>query len=168
MNNKNIGIGLNADWVDGDDERLRHCLNLAKSSGGNSCELIAHSMDIFINHKILKNRLLDVKKVLLEFDFNYSMHMPYSFDPQRGDIDENISFFKECINFAREVNITCITAHASEINIYDEEGIKKNIEIYKKVGKLAEDIKIGIENPYYTKGIDECRDYIGVGRQVAK
>ncbi len=168
MKNINIGIGLNADWINGDDEKFRHCLNLAKASGGNSCEIIAHSMDVFANGKILKSRLNDVKKVLSEFDFNYTMHMPYSFDPHKGYINENIAFFKECINFAREINISCITVHSSEINIYDEDELIKNVNIYKEIGEFAENIQIGIENIYYPKEPKECRDYLGVNPKVLK
>jgi len=159
--NKLIGIGLNADWIDGDDNKLRYCLELARESGGNCCELIMHSMDILLNGRLLEQRVTDVEKILQEFNFTYSIHMPYSFRP-----DVSPDFFKSCIDFAKRIDAKNITVHASPIAIDDEDGLKKDVVYYREIAQYAGTIRIGIENPYYAGDIGQFQNMLGVNPEA--
>ena len=142
-----IGIALNADWIEGNDEKLKHCLELVKASGANCCELIMHSMDVLLNGKLVECRVAAVKEVLKEYPFEYTIHMPYAYSPKWGG---GISFFAECIKFAREIGAKVINVHASHIEIGDVMALDEDAEFYREVGCLAKDIIIGIETPCYT------------------
>ncbi len=163
---KKIGIGLNADWIDGDDSKLRYCLELVRKSGGNSCELIMHSMDVLLNGRLLEPRVSAVKKILMDYDFTYSIHMPYSFQPHVPGEAEGLAFFKSCIDFAKQIGAPNITAHASPIEVGDEDGLLKDIAFYKEIAQYAGDIRIGIENPYYSGAAEESRMMLGVNPEA--
>lgn len=160
--NKLIGIGLNADWIDGDDNKLRYCLELARESGGNCCELIMHSMDVLLNGRLLKPRVSAVKQILMDYDFTYSIHMPYSFHPLVMEEDKSLAFFKSCIDFAKEIEAKNITVHASPIGVDDEDSLLKDVAYYKEIAQYAGGIRIGIENPYYSGDIEKFRTMLGV------
>ncbi|WP_024295447.1 sugar phosphate isomerase/epimerase family protein [Lacrimispora indolis] len=160
--NKLIGIGLNADWIDGDDRKLRYCLELARKSGGNCCELIMHSMDVLLNGRLLEPRVSAVKHILMDYDFTYSIHMPYSFHSLSMGEVESIAFFRSCIDFAKEIRAQNITVHASPIGVEDEDSLLKDIDYYKEIAQYAGGIRIGIENPYYSGDIEKFRTMLGV------
>lgn len=160
--NKLIGIGLNADWIDGDDNKLRYCLELVRESGGNCCELIMHSMDVLLNGRLLESRVSDVMQILMDYDFTYSIHMPYSFHPRIMEEAESLVFFKSCIDFAKQIGAPNITVHASPIAVDDEDGLLKDIAYYKEIAQYAKDIRIGIENPYYSGNDEKFRAMLGV------
>lgn len=160
--NELIGIGLNADWIDGDDSKLRHCLDLVRESGGNCCELIMHSMDVLLNGRLLEPRVWAVKQILMDYDFTYSIHMPYSFYPHAMGEVESLEFFKSCIDFAKQINAPNITVHASPISVEDEDGLLKDIAYYKEIAQYAAGVRIGIENPYYSGDTEKFRTMLGV------
>ena len=160
--NKLIGIGLNADWIDGDDNKLRRCLELARESGGNCCELIMHSMDVLLNGRLLESRVCDVMQILTDYDFTYSIHMPYSFHPYVMEEAESLAFFKSCLDFAKQIGAPNITVHASPIAVDDEDGLLKDIAYYKEIAQYAGNIRIGIENPYYSGDAERFRTMLGV------
>ncbi len=160
--NKQIGIGLNADWIDGDDSKLRHCLDLVQASGGNCCELIMHSMDVLLNGRLLKQRVSAVKQILMDYDFTYSIHMPYRFHPHAMEEAESLAFFQSCIDFAKQIGAPNITVHASPLAVDDEDGLLKDIAYYKTIAQYAGGVRIGIENPYYAGDIEKSRMMLGV------
>ena len=161
-----IGIGLNADWIDGDDSKLHDCLEVVRKSGGNCCELIMQSMDVLLNGRLLEPRVLAVKKILMDYDFTYSIHMPYSFQPQTMGEIEGLAFFKACIDFAKQIGASNITVHASSIEVGDENSLLKDIAFYKEIAQYAGDIRIGIENPCYSGEVEQSRMMLGVNPEA--
>ncbi len=159
---KQIGIGLNADWINGDDRNLRSCLEMAQKSGGNCCELIMHSMDVLLNSKLLEPRVSAVKQILMDFGFTYSIHMPYSFHPFAIGEADRFTFFKSCIDFTKQIGGKNITVHASPIARGDKDGLLKDIAYYQEIAHYAGDIRIGIENPYYSGDMEKFRTMLGV------
>jgi len=124
-----IGGKIEHNRVDGNLRLLKEDLDFFTKIGLDAVEIPPHGLDVIINGKINKRQLSEVKKILLDYDFFYSVHSP---DPTNlMDIDNyelHVSVLRSSLEFALDIGANVVVYHAGRF--IPEEKFFLNIPFY--------------------------------------
>jgi sugar phosphate isomerase/epimerase len=132
--------------------KLRQELDSIKAAGADYCELVIHALDVVIGGHLVSSRVNAVHKLMREYEFAYTLHLPYELNllcPDAAPLYEKT--FRASIDFAKEVGIGLIVYHAGITAKKDT--VQREVKIIQDLAVHAGDIKLCMENgPFYQAG----------------
>jgi sugar phosphate isomerase/epimerase len=171
--------------VDGNLSALRNDLGLFAGMQLKAVELPVHGLDAIRNGKLDKKRIREIKHLLGDFDFTYSIHAPNPMnlmDKEHGAL--HASVFRSSAEFAGEIGSKVLVCHPGrfipeemfplglQVDMRDdekEELLDHEVFIIEKISSEFPDIIICMENarpylfhsPYcYAERIDLLRNQV--------
>lgn len=107
-----IGCKIDEPRLDGSLENLTRDLDVLAGMGLYAVELPVHGLDAIRNGRLDMGRLRQVKKVLRDYDFEYSVHSP---DPinlmDRADPELHENVLKASLEFSSEIGAGIVVYH---------------------------------------------------------
>jgi sugar phosphate isomerase/epimerase len=107
-----IGSQINEVRVDGDLDCFRNDLAFFQSEGLEAVEISPHGLDVIKNGKIDRNRLKEIKTILKNYSFHYTVHAPNPLnlmDKERSVV--HLSVFRSSIQFSLEIGADILVYH---------------------------------------------------------
>ncbi len=180
-----IGSQINEARMDGNLDALRRDLGCFVRAKLDAVEIHPHGLDVIKNGHIDKKRMKEVKSILRDYPFCYSVHAPNPLnlmEKERGAVHRDV--FRACLEFASKIGARVLVYHAGRK--VPEEAFHAIPKISHKSGELEKlmeleasllqtladefpDIDICVENarPYhchspwcYSERLDVLREQI--------
>ncbi len=112
VKNNRLGVGINVRLINGSLMALRKVLDKVQQVGFDVVEIPIHGLDVIMGGEIRKERLKEIKRILCDYPFAYSVHCPESLNLMNlGEMEMEKSVFKSCIEFAHEINARVLVYH---------------------------------------------------------
>jgi len=107
-----IGLKIDEKRIDGNLNKMRSDLIYFEEMGINATEIPVHGVDAIKKGRLDVRQVDRIKRILKDFDFQYSVHCP---DPlnlmDRGNPELHISVFKATLEFAMEIGSKIVVYH---------------------------------------------------------
>lgn len=158
------GIGINVKLINGSLKALKNALDKAKAADFDVVELPLHGLDVIVGGRIRDQRLKEIKIILKDYPFAYSVHCPESLNlMNREGIAAEKAVLKSSVEFSHEIGSGILVYHPgrfkSEVEILlsqrkrlspleKVEGKKRERNILKEISVLLRQAKVilGMEN----------------------
>ncbi len=141
-----IGIGINVKLINGSLTSLRKVLDKVERVDFDVVELPVHGLDVIVGGKIRRERLKEIKRILCDYPFTYSLHCPERLNLMNlENIEMEKRVFKSSIDFAYEIGARVLVYHPgryrSEIKmLLKSSGEKSMEEKLKDLRKIEQEI----------------------------
>lgn len=155
MQIQGIGIDINDERVHGDMQVLREELDYFQRCGFDTVELTTSGLYFIFNGDLNWERARKICKVLTEYPFHYTLHLPDILNLSSSpDPELDLVIFSSCIDFASAVGARVLVYHSGQ-NFYNLESSEQRAEAVEResfaLADLAEKaqkagILIAIEN----------------------
>lgn len=125
-----IGTKIDETRIDGNLDFLRGDLEYFKNIGLKAIEIPVHGLDVVKNGRLDERRLSEVKNILEDYDFIYSVHAPNPLnlmDIVNAEI--HLAVFRASLVFASEINSKVLVYHSGRYLAEEEFPIKKKVEL---------------------------------------
>jgi len=107
-----IGNKIDEVRIDGNLDALKRDLEHYRKINIEAVELPAHGLDAIKNGFLDKRQLKRIKKILEEFNFQYSVHSPNPLNlMDRQNLEQHISVFRASLEFALEIGSKILVYH---------------------------------------------------------
>lgn len=160
-----IGSKIDETRIDGNLSRLRDDLITFSKLGLDVVEVPVHGLDCIMNGKMNIRRLNEVKEILKDFDFHYSVHSPNPLNlMSRDNKDMHYNVFVSSLEFTQAIGSRVMVYHSgrfipeetfhiheNEVSIGEQKRLlEQEREMLKLVAADFYDVKICMENarPY--------------------
>jgi sugar phosphate isomerase/epimerase len=108
-----IGAKIDEVRVDGDLDRMRRDLECFARLGLQVVELPVHGLDVIRNGMLARDQLEDARRILRQFDFDYTIHSPNPLNlMERKDPEMHLQVFRGSLRFAAEIGARVLVYHA--------------------------------------------------------
>lgn len=140
-----VGIGINVKLINGSLRALRNMLDQVNEIGFEVVELPLHGLDVIIGGKIRDKRLKEIKNILQDYPFNYSIHCPESLDLMNlKEIETEKAVLKSAIEFLFEIGAHILVYHSGRFKSEGEILLRKRKRLNQaekeKLKKMERDI----------------------------
>ena len=107
-----IGTKIDEVRIDGQMGRLASDLTAIRDMGIQAVELPVHGLDLILNGELSSRRMDEVRTILNDFDFIYSVHGPNPVNlMDREEPDLHARVLGSALAFAREIGARCVVYH---------------------------------------------------------
>jgi len=182
-----IGSQINEVRTDGNLDVMRHDLDSFDQIKLDAAEIHPHGLDVIKNGRLDKRRLKEIKAILKEHDFHYSVHAPNPLNlMEKKRASLHLDVFRSCLEFASAIGADALVYHAGRK--VPEEAFYVNPQISYKRGELEGLMKheasllqkLAGEFPKITICVENARPYLhhspwcyaekldALGEQIAK
>ena len=120
-----IGTKIDEVRIDGQMDKLISDLTRIRDMGLQAVELPVHGLDVILNGELSPRRMAEVKTILSDFNFIYSVHGPNPvnlMDQENPDLHSRV--LGATLAFAREVGARCVVYHGGRF--YPEEQFNRS------------------------------------------
>lgn len=148
MGNNKIGIGINVKLINGSLKSLKNVLNNVNKAGFKVVELPLHGLDVIFGKNIRKNRVKEIKNILNDYPFVYTVHCAESLNLMNlKDIETEKAILELSIEFLYQINSHIMVYHPgrfkSETEILMRKKKKTSQSEQDKLKKIERDILRG-------------------------
>ena len=155
-----IGLNIHSGRINGDLELLKRDLRAIEQAGFDVAEIPVHGVDAVVNGDLRRGRGTQVKKILDEFDLQYTIHSPDNLNLSEFRYPEvQRRVFSASIQFAASIGAETLVYHQGKLRrnskavaggeaITEEEAREIEVEELVGLGKFAEaeGVTICVEN----------------------
>ncbi|MFV0527985.1 MAG: sugar phosphate isomerase/epimerase family protein [Lachnospiraceae bacterium] len=150
-----LGLSIHPWWVNGNLDKMEKELEAIAYAGAECCELVLQGMDVIIGGNIIPERFGRIRRMMLKFPLQYTLHLPYELNLL--DVDAALLYrkvFLAGIEFARMTDIKVIVYHAGSVKNTKTETFERlrqeEAALMRELAVEAGDICICMENaPFY-------------------
>lgn len=139
-------IGINADsfTINGDLRILKSSLQGFAEAGFSHVEIPVHGLDCIVNGSLNSRRVAEVRSILSEFPFKYTVHAPDRLDlsdPVRPEL--HAACLDASIDFASEIQARILVCHGSSCPEGEEEAERLGTVAIRAA---ARGVRVAVEN----------------------
>lgn len=130
-----IGSQINEVRTDGDLDVMRRDLDYFERARLDAVEIPPHGLDVIRNGRLDKRRMKEIRSILKDYDFRYSVHAPNPLnlmEESRAAAHRNV--FQASLEFASEIGAAALVYHAGRK--VPEEAFYVTPQISYKKGEL--------------------------------
>ncbi len=133
-----IGIGINVKLINGSLRLLRNALDKAKEANFDVVELPLHGLDVIIGGRIRDKRLKEIKNILKDYPFCYSVHCPESLNLMNlEELKMEKAILKSSIEFSYEIGSHILVYHPGRYKSESKILLRKQERLnQKELGRL--------------------------------
>lgn len=125
-----IGSNINEVRVDGSLKALRSDLEAFLGFGLTAAEITVHGLDVVRNGRLDRKRSAEIKKILSDFPFAYSVHAPNPLNLMNRDYTSlHRDVLWSSLGFAAEIEAEVMVYHPGRYLVEEEFGIRGPISL---------------------------------------
>ena len=125
-----IGSKIDEVRIDGNPDALKRDLEHYRKIDIGAVELPVHGLDAIKNGILDKRQVKEIKEILKDFDFEYSVHSPNPLNlMDRENLQLHISVFRASLEFASEIGSKILVYHAGRFIPEETFPINGNLKI---------------------------------------
>lgn len=165
-----IGIGINVKLINGSLKALKNALDKAKNAGFDVVELPLHGLDVIVGGGIRDQRLKEIRNILKDYPFAYSVHCPESLNLMNLEgIAVEKAVLKSSVEFSHEIGARILVYHPgrfkSEVEILLSQRKKmsalEKTELKKKERDILKEFSLILRQAKVVLGMENARPFIG-------
>lgn len=175
-----IGSKIDEVRIDGSLKALKRDLEHFQTIGLEAVELPVHGLDAIKNGKIDRKRLREVREVLNDFAFKFSVHAPNPLNlMEREHFDVHFSVFSASLEFASEVGARVLVYHCGRFTPEETFHLNGSIQVTEAEKKRLLEVeksslvKLSENSPEVVIALENARPYLhhspyGYGEKLAE
>ena len=165
-----IGIGINVKLINGSLVVLKNVLDRVKQVDFDVVELPLHGLDVIVGGRIRSKRLKEIKNILKDYPFTYSLHSPESLNLMNlREAEVEKSILRSSIGFAYEISVHILVYHPgrykseAEILLNKQKRLKqKELENLKKIEQdILKSLSSTLKDANVILCMENARPFIG-------